>query len=86
MNSVAHAPRSGRIRRLWFSETRSTSARLQDHPVFDPAHLTSEVLRRAVICRDPTSAEETLLSPKQFVAPGFAPGPRRSKPPSMNPL
>jgi hypothetical protein len=48
------------------------AARLQHQPVFRQLTQLCPALRRAVIRRDQTSAEETLLSLKQFVAPGSA--------------
>ena len=68
---------------LWFSETRFTTAGYSTSQLFDPAHPARAVLRRPVIRRTPTSAEEMLWSLKQVVPPGSAGG-TSEKGPSMN--
>jgi hypothetical protein len=59
---------------MWFLETRSRSARLH-HPVFRSSTRSARGTEGAAI-RSPTSAEETLLSPKQGCHPNRAPDPR----------
>jgi len=53
---------------------RSRSARLQHHPVFRSSTRSPRGTEGAAIRRDPTSAEERLLSPKQGYHPNRAPG------------